>query len=353
MTLGLGPARSSGSRSTSGSSCGRTRWRAAIAADRAAGRRPIAIVATIGTTSSTSVDPIAAIADIAEREGLWLHVDCRLRRSRRDAPGATGAVRRLGARRFDRRQPAQVAVHAARRLAAADPPDGRPAGRLQPRPGVPAHARPGRRRSTTTTSTPPSSVVGSARSSSGSSCAGSGSRVCVAGSPAPGDGRGLRRLGRGGPRLGAAGARPVLDGLLPLAPARWSRPTRRSTRRTPRSWTPSIGPARSSCRTPGSPVGSRSGSRSATCGPSRATSSGPGRCSARPRRRERAVADPTPHDVRFFATPEELRDWFDANHATADELWLGYYKKASGRPSVEWSQVVDEALCVGWIDGVR
>ena len=48
---------------------------AAIAADRAAGRRPIAVVATIGTTSSTSADPVAAIADIAEREGLWLHVD--------------------------------------------------------------------------------------------------------------------------------------------------------------------------------------------------------------------------------------------------------------------------------------
>ncbi|MGH2473990.1 MAG: pyridoxal phosphate-dependent decarboxylase family protein [Candidatus Limnocylindrales bacterium] len=48
---------------------------AAIAADRAAGRRPIAIVATLGTTSSTSVDPVAAIADIAEREGCWLHVD--------------------------------------------------------------------------------------------------------------------------------------------------------------------------------------------------------------------------------------------------------------------------------------
>ncbi|MGP1674694.1 MAG: pyridoxal phosphate-dependent decarboxylase family protein [Candidatus Limnocylindrales bacterium] len=48
---------------------------AAVAADRAAGRRPIAIVATLGTTSSTSVDPVAAIADIAAREGLWLHVD--------------------------------------------------------------------------------------------------------------------------------------------------------------------------------------------------------------------------------------------------------------------------------------
>jgi aromatic-L-amino-acid/L-tryptophan decarboxylase len=47
----------------------------AIAADRDAGRRPIAIVATVGTTSSTSVDPVAAIADVAERDGLWLHVD--------------------------------------------------------------------------------------------------------------------------------------------------------------------------------------------------------------------------------------------------------------------------------------
>ncbi|MBA2718842.1 MAG: amino acid decarboxylase [Chloroflexi bacterium] len=47
----------------------------AIATDRAAGHRPIAIVATVGTTSSTSVDPVAAVADIAQREGLWLHVD--------------------------------------------------------------------------------------------------------------------------------------------------------------------------------------------------------------------------------------------------------------------------------------
>jgi aromatic-L-amino-acid decarboxylase len=47
----------------------------AIAADRAAGRRPIAVVATVGTTSTTSVDPVAAIADVCEAEGLWLHVD--------------------------------------------------------------------------------------------------------------------------------------------------------------------------------------------------------------------------------------------------------------------------------------
>ncbi len=62
---------------------------------------------------------------------------------------------------------------------------------------------------------------------------------------------------------------------------------------------------------------------------------------------------PQPHDVRYFASPEALRDWFDANHETADELWLGYYRKSTGRPSVDWSQAVDEALCVGWIDGVR
>jgi uncharacterized protein YdeI (YjbR/CyaY-like superfamily) len=62
---------------------------------------------------------------------------------------------------------------------------------------------------------------------------------------------------------------------------------------------------------------------------------------------------PTPHDVIFFASPEELRDWFDANHAIAEELWVGYHRKATGRPTVTWPQAVDEALCVGWIDGVR
>ena len=60
-----------------------------------------------------------------------------------------------------------------------------------------------------------------------------------------------------------------------------------------------------------------------------------------------------PTDAIFFTTPDELRDWFDANHESADELWLGSYKKASGKPSVSWSDAVDEALCVGWIDSVR
>jgi uncharacterized protein YdeI (YjbR/CyaY-like superfamily) len=62
---------------------------------------------------------------------------------------------------------------------------------------------------------------------------------------------------------------------------------------------------------------------------------------------------PRPHDVIFFASPSELREWLDANHATADELWIGYHKKHTGRPSVTWEDVVDEALRVGWIDGVR
>ena len=62
---------------------------------------------------------------------------------------------------------------------------------------------------------------------------------------------------------------------------------------------------------------------------------------------------PTPRDVRYFATPPDLREWFDANHEMAEELWVGYYRKSTGRPSVDWSQAVDEALCVGWIDGVR
>src|SRR5262249_21360312 len=53
----------------------------------------------------------------------------------------------------------------------------------------------------------------------------------------------------------------------------------------------------------------------------------------------------------FFATPDEFRQWLHANHAAAAELWVGYYKKGSGRPSITWPEAVDEALCCGWIDG--
>jgi len=62
---------------------------------------------------------------------------------------------------------------------------------------------------------------------------------------------------------------------------------------------------------------------------------------------------PDPDDVLFFTTTDELREWFDANHQTAEELWLGYHKKRTGRPTISWSDAVDEALCVGWIDSVR
>jgi uncharacterized protein YdeI (YjbR/CyaY-like superfamily) len=55
----------------------------------------------------------------------------------------------------------------------------------------------------------------------------------------------------------------------------------------------------------------------------------------------------------FFATPAALRAWLQANHADRDELLVGFHKKGSGRPSITWPQSVDEALCVGWIDGVR
>jgi uncharacterized protein YdeI (YjbR/CyaY-like superfamily) len=55
----------------------------------------------------------------------------------------------------------------------------------------------------------------------------------------------------------------------------------------------------------------------------------------------------------YFATPAHLREWLEGNHATARELWVGYFKKSSGKPSVTWPESVDEALCVGWIDGIR
>lgn len=54
----------------------------------------------------------------------------------------------------------------------------------------------------------------------------------------------------------------------------------------------------------------------------------------------------------FFATPAALRRWFARHGATARELWIGYYKKASGRGGVVYKEALDEALCVGWIDGL-
>ena len=56
---------------------------------------------------------------------------------------------------------------------------------------------------------------------------------------------------------------------------------------------------------------------------------------------------------RFFSSPAEWRRWLAAHHQTTGELWVGFHKKSSGTPSITWPESVDEALCFGWIDGVR
>jgi uncharacterized protein YdeI (YjbR/CyaY-like superfamily) len=56
---------------------------------------------------------------------------------------------------------------------------------------------------------------------------------------------------------------------------------------------------------------------------------------------------------RFFTTPAEFRKWLEKHHASETELWVGFHKKASGKPSLTWPEAVEEALCFGWIDGVR
>lgn len=55
----------------------------------------------------------------------------------------------------------------------------------------------------------------------------------------------------------------------------------------------------------------------------------------------------------FFATPAALREWLQQHHEKETELLVGFYKTGSGKPSITWPQSVDQALCFGWIDGVR
>ena len=319
------------------------------------GRLPIAIVATLGTTSSTSVDPVAAIADIAEREGLWLHVDAAYA-----GPVAMLPERRAPFAGWERADsivvnphkwlftPLDASLLLTRRMDVL-----RAAFSL-----VPEYLR------TLDRDTP----------------------VHDYNEYTPQLGRrfralklwiqlrwfgleGLRRrieahLGMAeafagwvdaDPRLGAPGARPVLDGLLPLATGaardldeaaldeaqRGDHGCRQSDRRG----LPVAHPARRSVHDP------RRDRQPADA--SRATSSGPGRCCARP---PRAVSPSIASRTTSCSspTPEELRDWFDANHATADEpvARLPPEGQRACRAST-WSQVVDEALCVGWIDGVR
>lgn len=55
----------------------------------------------------------------------------------------------------------------------------------------------------------------------------------------------------------------------------------------------------------------------------------------------------------YFPTPADFRAWFEAHHETASELWVGFHKTKSGTPSITWPESVDQALCFGWIDGIR
>ena len=55
----------------------------------------------------------------------------------------------------------------------------------------------------------------------------------------------------------------------------------------------------------------------------------------------------------FFPTLADWRSWLEKNHANFDELWVGFHKRDSGRPSITWPESVDGALAFGWIDGVR
>ena len=55
----------------------------------------------------------------------------------------------------------------------------------------------------------------------------------------------------------------------------------------------------------------------------------------------------------YFKTAAEFRQWLERHHASATELWVGFHKRGTGRPSLTWPESVDEALCFGWIDGIR
>ena len=57
--------------------------------------------------------------------------------------------------------------------------------------------------------------------------------------------------------------------------------------------------------------------------------------------------------LRFFRTQAELRRWLEKKHASEQELWIGFYRKDSGKGGITYPEALDEALCFGWIDGIR
>lgn len=58
-------------------------------------------------------------------------------------------------------------------------------------------------------------------------------------------------------------------------------------------------------------------------------------------------------DAKFFRSAGEFRRWLEAHHSTAEELWVGFYKKGASRRGITYAEAVDESLCFGWIDGIR
>ena len=202
----------------------------AIAEDRAAGLRPIAVVATVGTTSSTVGRSGRGDRGCRGRRGPLAARGRRVRRRGRDHPGAARAVPRLGAGGLDRRQPAQVALRAARRVAAAHPAPRRPARGVQPRSRVPADARPraaGPRLQR---------VDAAARAAIPRAETVDAAALVRPGRPSPADraphrpGAGLRGLAGGSGRLRAARSGAVLHGLLP-PPAAGASPAARTSPR--------------------------------------------------------------------------------------------------------------------------
>jgi len=57
--------------------------------------------------------------------------------------------------------------------------------------------------------------------------------------------------------------------------------------------------------------------------------------------------------IKFFSNASKFRQWLDKHHDRESELWVGFYKKQSGKPSITYPEALDEALCYGWIDGIR
>ena len=57
--------------------------------------------------------------------------------------------------------------------------------------------------------------------------------------------------------------------------------------------------------------------------------------------------------LRFFSSSAEFRKWLEKNHADASEIWIGFYRKDSAKGGITYHEALDEALCFGWIDGIR